>query len=179
MNADARAALWTAFLRGFTILIGLAAAVFMPGGAAAAETVEYQAGDIIVEQPWSRATLPGAKVAAGYLVVRNTGNSADRLLSVSSDLAERSEIHEMTVKDGVMTMRPLADGLEIGPGESVALEPGGYHLMFMNIERMLAEGDIFQATLEFEKAGSLAVEFKVEGRDGASSHGHGQKHNHD
>lgn len=124
---------------------------------------EYKAGDLEIEHPWSRATPPGAKVAGGYFTVVNKGNSPDRLLTISSDVSEKAELHEMGVKDGVMTMRPVSGGLEIPAGGKVALKPGGYHLMFVGLKRQPKQGEKFAATLTFEKAGAVKVEFAVEG----------------
>ncbi|CAH1655486.1 hypothetical protein CHELA40_11107 [Chelatococcus asaccharovorans] len=85
---------------------------------ASAQTVfahDMTVGPITVSQPWSRATPGGAKVAGGYLVIRNTGDQPDRLIAATSGISGRTEIHEMAVKDGIMTMRPLADGLTFPP----------------------------------------------------------------
>ncbi|WP_292232668.1 copper chaperone PCu(A)C [Mesorhizobium sp.] len=124
---------------------------------------EFKVGELEIGHPWSRATPPGAKVAGGYFTVTNKGNSPDRLLSISSDISDKAELHEMGVKDGVMTMRPVTGGLEIPAGGKVALKPGGYHLMFIGLKRQPKQGEKFPATLTFEKAGSVAVEFAVEG----------------
>lgn len=124
---------------------------------------EFKAGDLEIGHPWSRATPPGAKVAGGYLTVTNTGSSPDRLLSISSDISDKAELHEMGVKDGVMTMRRVSGGLEIPAGGKVALAPGGYHLMFVGLKRQPKQGETFSATLTFEKAGTVAVDFAVEG----------------
>lgn len=103
----------------------------------------------------------GAKIAGGYLKITNTGKSPDRLVSAISAGADRVEIHEMSMTDGVMKMRPLADGLTIKPGETVELKPGGLHMMFMDIKQPLKQGDKLKATLTFEKAGKLDVSFDV------------------
>ncbi|WP_292236111.1 copper chaperone PCu(A)C, partial [Mesorhizobium sp.] len=95
----------------------------------------FKLGDLEIGHPWSRATPPGAKVAGGYFSVTNKGAAPDRLVSVSSDICEKAELHEMGVKDGVMTMRPVGGGLEIPAGGKVALKPGGYHLMFVGLKR--------------------------------------------
>jgi copper(I)-binding protein len=123
---------------------------------------EFKLGDLEIDHPWSRATPPGAQVAGGYLTVVNHGGQADRLLSVTSDISARAEIHEMAVKDGVMTMRPVKGGVEIPAGGKVELKPGGYHLMLMGLKQPAKKGDSFPATLTFEKAGSVTVEFQVE-----------------
>lgn len=118
---------------------------------------------IAVERPWSRATPGGAKVAAGYLTIVNTGSSADRLVSVTSDISDRGEVHEMAVKDGVMTMRPIDGGVAVPAGGSVTLKPGSYHLMFQDLKHPLKQGERFDATLTFEKAGPLKATFEVQG----------------
>ena len=129
---------------------------------------EYKAGDIVIDHPWSRQTPEGAKVAGGFLVLTNTGSEADRLIGVSSPISMKGEVHEMAVDDkGVMTMRPVEGGLEVPAGGSVALKPGSYHLMFMGLTARPVEGESFEATLEFEKAGKVAVEFNVEAMGGA------------
>lgn len=124
---------------------------------------EFKVGDLEIGHPWSRATPAGAKVAGGYFTITNKGGTADRLLSISSDISDRAELHEMAVKDGVMTMRPVAGGLEIPAGGKVALAPGGYHLMFVGLKRQPKQGEKFSATLTFEKAGAVSVDFAVEG----------------
>ncbi|WP_217577910.1 copper chaperone PCu(A)C [Mesorhizobium sp. GbtcB19] len=124
---------------------------------------EFKVGDLEIEHPWSRATPPGAKVAGGYFTVVNKGSAPDRLLSITSDISEKAELHAMGVKDGVMTMRPVEGGLEIPAGGKVALKPGAYHLMFTGLKRQPKQGEKFPATLTFEKAGSVKVEFLVEG----------------
>ena len=136
---------------------------------------EFKAGDIEVVHPWSRATPAGAKVAAGYLAIKNVGSQADRLVSATGEIAGRVEIHEMAVDDkGVMTMRPLANGLEIPAGGEAELKPGGFHIMFLDLKQDVKEGETFKGSLTFEKAGTVDVEFAVEAMGGKSGHdGHG------
>lgn len=124
---------------------------------------EFKVGDLEIEHPWSREVPTGARVAGGYLSVKNTGGSSDRLISVASDIAAKAEVHQMSVKDGVMTMRQVDGGLEIPAGATVALEAGGYHLMFIDLKKQPKKGESFPATLTFEKAGSVTVDFAVEG----------------
>lgn len=131
---------------------------------------EFKLGDLDIGHPWSRATLPGAKVAAGYLTVKNNGSTPDRLISVTAEISGKGEIHEMTVKDGVMNMRPVAGGLEIPAGGEVKLEPGSYHIMFMELKAPAVEGERFPGTLTFEKAGTVEVEFAVEKAGGKADH---------
>lgn len=80
---------------------------------AKAVAAEFKSGAITVEQPWSRATPGGAKVASGYLTIENSGDSPDRLVSVTADIAGRTEIHQMSMTDGVVQMRQLRDGLPV------------------------------------------------------------------
>lgn len=121
----------------------------------------FKIGDLVVASPWTRATPGGAKIAGGYLKITNNGKSPDRLVGAATASADRVEIHEMSMTDGVMKMRQLADGLTIKAGETVELKPGGFHMMFMDIKRQLKQGDTLKATLSFEKAGKLDVSFNV------------------
>ena len=123
---------------------------------------DFQAGSITIDHPWSRATPPIAPVAGGYLTLTNDGDIADRLISISSPLSDRVEIHESTVSDGVASMRPVQIGIEIGAGETVELQPGGMHIMFLKPSRPLKDGERFGATLVFEQAGAIDVEFAVQ-----------------
>ncbi len=134
-----------------------------------AKPASTKAGTLEIQAPWSRATPGGAKVAGGYLVLRNTGAAEDRLIGGASDVAGRIEIHEMATIDGTMRMRALDKGLAIAPGASVELKPGGYHVMFMDLKQPLKEGQRFTATLTFEKAGKVPLEFEVRAM-GAGSH---------
>lgn len=141
-------------------------------GAAAAQSDTFKVGDITIASPWTRATPAGAKVAGGYLKLTNTGATADRLVGGSSEIAGRVEFHEMALSGGVMRMRPLNGGLEIKPGQTVELAPGGYHMMFMDLKRQLKQGDTVKATLRFEKAGPVEVIVKVGSIGGASAPHH-------
>ncbi|MGI9402356.1 MAG: copper chaperone PCu(A)C [Rhizobiaceae bacterium] len=117
-------------------------------------------GDLMIEQAWIRAAPSGAPVAGGYLKITNKGQSADKLVSVSAEFAGMSEVHEMAMEGDVMKMRPI-DGLPIGPGETVELKPGGFHLMFMKPNTEIKDGDSHMVVLVFENAGSLELEMPV------------------
>ena len=109
-------------MKNFAILVAALVAVSaLPAAIVSAQ--EYKAGSIEVDQPWSTATPRGANVAAGYMTIKNTGTEPDRLTGVSTPVAGKVEVHEMSMENGVMTMRPLASGLEIKPGETVELKP--------------------------------------------------------
>src|SRR6266542_2759314 len=93
--------------------------------AAPAGAEEVKAGDLVISQAWSRATPGGAKVAGGYLTIENKGAAADKLVSVSAEIAGKAEVHEMAMENGVMKMRLLDKGLVIDPGKTVKFAPGG------------------------------------------------------
>lgn len=140
---------------------------------------DYKIGTLEIEHPWARMTPAGAKVGGGYLTVENDGKEADRLVAATAEIAERVEIHEMSVKDGIMTMRMLPDGLEIPADGEVKLAPGGYHLMFMNLKQPLKEGESFKGSLTFARAGTVDVSFKVEGMAGPKGEAGHDAHSHD
>jgi copper(I)-binding protein len=153
--------------------------IFMLAVAALAVTAalahDSDVGSIHIDHPWSRETPKGATIASGYAVIENKGSLPDRLIGGSSEISGSFEIHEMTMQNGVMKMRPLEKGIEIAPGQSVKLEPGGYHIMFLELKQPPVKGKHFKGTLIFEKAGKVDVEFAVEGMGAMDMRG-GQMH---
>ena len=144
--------------RSFAFTMVLAALFAAPACAG-----EAKVGDLVITQAWSRATPSGAKVAGGYLVIENKGKTADRLVGGAGEIAGKVEVHEMAMKNGVMTMRPLDKGLAIEPGQTVKLAPGGHHLMMFDLKGQLKQGDKVPVSLEFEKAGKVTVSLDVQG----------------
>ena len=141
----------------------LAAALAAAAVAGAAGAHEFKLGDLTIGHPYAVATPATAKTGAGYLTIENGGDAPDRLVEVRADFP-RVEVHA-TEHDaaGVARMAPVA-AVEVGPGETVALEPGGTHVMFMGLTEPLEAGAHIAATLVFEKAGEVAVTFNVEPR---------------
>lgn len=170
----------------FSTRRALAAALVLTLAAAPAAAHEVTIGALKLTDLWSRATPPKAPTAAGYLTISNEGTEADTLVSVSSPIAEKSEIHLMETTDGVMTMKPV-EGVTIEPGETVDLKPGGYHLMFIGLKEGVTEGGNVAVTLTFEKAGSvetflhgMAIGSKgPKGDAGGEHHDHGAHDSHE
>lgn len=96
-------------------------------------------------------------MGAFYVTITNNGDDADTLLAVETDMAETVEVHSVEMEDDVMKMSPMHDGLEIPAGETVVLEPGGYHVMLIGITESLLDGEEFTATLQFENAGEVEI----------------------
>jgi copper(I)-binding protein len=138
---------------------------------------EFKIGDLEIGHPYSKAMIPGSKVAGGYMTITNHGSAPDRLVSASTSFAAETEIHEMKVENDIMTMNEIPGGLEIPPGQTVELKPGGLHVMFMNVASPSKEGDRIKATLTFEKAGTVEVEFAVGPANGKQDQ-HGEHHAH-
>lgn len=114
---------------------------------------------ITVEAPWTRAAGAGGQ-GAGFVTIRNAG-TADRLLSASTPAAGRTELHTM-IRDGdIMRMRQV-DAIALPAGGTVALAPGGLHIMLIGLTRPLAVGEQVPLTLVFERAGTLTVELSVQ-----------------
>ncbi len=125
---------------------------------------------VTVEQPWSRATPPGAKIGVGFLRLKNAGAAAERVVGASSPVAGRVEMH-VTTRDGdVMKMRQV-ESFEIPAGGSVELKPGGAHLMLMGLQRPLAQGERVPLTLKLQSGVTLEIELDVAAL-GARSPGH-------
>jgi copper(I)-binding protein len=132
------------------------------GFAPFAAAQSYKLGTLEIDQPWTRATPPTAKAGGGFMTITNRGAAADRLVAVRSGASGKVEIHEMKMDGSVMRMRELDKGLEIPPGATVALKPGGYHIMFMELKAPFAKDAKVPVTLVFEKAGSIDVELAVQ-----------------
>ena len=133
------------------------------GTASLALAAEVTAGSLTITGGFSRATLPNAPVGGGFLTITNTGSEDDRLISATSPVAGEVQIHEMKMEGDVMKMAQLPDGLPIPAGQTVTLQPGGFHLMFMQLKQALVEGTKLPVTLTFEKAGTVEVELDIEG----------------
>jgi copper(I)-binding protein len=129
--------------------------------AAPAAAQDYKLGALEIGHPWARATPPTAPTGGGYLSVKNTGTEPDRLVSVSSPAAGVVQVHEMKMEGNVMRMREIDGPLEIKPGETVTLAPGGMHLMMMGLKAPLKQGEKVPLSLVFEKAGKIDVELVV------------------
>jgi hypothetical protein len=146
------------FPRTVILLASLTTLFFAP-----ARAEDVKAGDLVISQAWTRATPGGAKTGGGFVTIENKGTAPDKLIGASSDGAGKIEVHEMTMTNGVMKMRPVEGGLAIDPGKTVKLAPGGYHLMMMDLKSPLKQGDKMPVTLQFEKAGKVAVSLDVQG----------------
>ena len=140
------------------------------GSGAPSGPVRVVAGDLTLTGVWGRPAPAGGTgtheqemtgTSAAYLTIENAGSEPDRLVSASSPAAKTVEIHEMQEVDGAMRMRPLAGGLAIPASGTVALEPGGYHVMLIGLVQDLTEGDIYDLTLTFERAGDVTVQVPV------------------
>jgi len=153
MKLDART-----FSRGAPAIFALAIA---QGAAPAAQAADYDVGPIHIAQPWARATPKGAVAGAAYMTITNTGKTPDKVSCVSSDASAQCQIHTLSMDNGVMKMRPVEGGLEIKPGETVTLAPGGLHMMLVNLKHPLEAGQSVMATLKFDNAGSVDVTYPI------------------
>lgn len=137
----------------------------------AAQEQPVTVGELRISSAWARAMLPGQKAGGGYLTITNAGTADDRLVSAASPAAAKVEIHEMKVVDDVMVMRPVA-GLVIPAGAAVELEPGGLHVMFMQVPKGFAAGETVPLTVQFEKAGAVELQLPVLAGAGEDHSGH-------
>jgi copper(I)-binding protein len=153
--------------------------------AALAFSAQAMAGDVTVDRAWARASIGTDRPGVAYMTIVNKGGTLDRLSGVSTPVAGRAEIHQSVMADGVMKMR-AAGAIDIEPGATVTLEPGGLHLMLMSLKRELKEGDGFPLTLIFAQAGEVTVHVAVAGIGAKQAptehhrhHEQHEKHEHD
>ncbi|MCF7521366.1 copper chaperone PCu(A)C [Neisseria sp. ZJ106] len=138
------------------------------------------AAGIHTHDAWARATVEGMKMGGAFVVVHNEKNTADTLTGAASPVAERVEIHTHINDNGVMRMRQAKDGVALPPKASVALKPGGYHIMFMGLKKPLTAGDKFPVTLKFKHDKPQTVTFEVKNAPAPAEqhHHHGEAHQH-
>lgn len=129
------------------------------GLAAPAFAHEYTVGAIRIDHPVIRVASPVSKTGAGYLTVTNTGKTPDRLLSVATSAANRSDLHGSIARGTIMQMRAQSGGVPVPAGGTVTFAPGGLHVMFIGFKASLQAGTHIKARLTFEKAGSIDVQF--------------------
>lgn len=132
-----------------------------------------------IDQPWMRATPPGAQVAGGFMIITNKGSAADRLVGATSPVAERVELHVSVHEGGMMKMKQV-QGFDVPANGQFVLQPGGGHMMFVNIKRPIKQGEKIPVTLKFKNAGEMTVEYAVGGVGamgaGGGAHRHDTKH---
>jgi copper(I)-binding protein len=130
-----------------------------------------RASTIVVESAWARELPPVSPNGVAYLTLRNTGTRSDALLAVDTPVAAQAQLHVHQTVGGMMRMRRV-DVVELAPGETVRMAPGGLHLMLLGLEAPLRRGARFVVTLHFREAPSLEVQVRV-GEPGAGDDGHG------
>ncbi len=122
---------------------------------------EYSSGHLVIAHPHMTAPLPGANISAGYLTITNRGSETERLIAVSADFAKKGQIHSVAIVNGTAKMRPVTNGIEIPPGQSVVLKKGGFHMMFLQVSQDVRVGKLQTVSLMFEKASRIDVEMIV------------------
>jgi periplasmic copper chaperone A len=159
-------------MRAFFAAVSFAAAAVLAGPSLAHD---FKAGALVIDHPTVSPQRGQVPVVAGYMDIRNTGRTADRLLSASSPDAGRVEIHtHERGPGGVMRMRPVAGGVAIPAGRTISFRPGGLHLMVYDPKERVDEGDVVEVALVFEKAGRVTVGAIAETpQPGRQGHGHG------
>ena len=136
----------------------LFAAVFL----ASAASLPAWAANVSVTDAWARATMPGQKVSGAYMQIQSDADA--RLVGASSTVVPRVEVHEMKMDGDVMRMREVK-AIDLPQGKTVSLQPGGYHIMLMNLQKPIAAGDVIPLSLVIESGGKRqTVEVKAEAR---------------
>lgn len=136
--------------------------------AASVHAHQFAAGDLVIAHPWSRPTAPGMPGVA-YLAITNNGPLEEVLLSAHTPAAARVEFHRTVFEGGMARMRP-AGTLSIAPGKTLRAEPGGLHLMLVELKSPLVDGTTMPLVLTFKSAGEVTVQIRVELRDQDGAH---------
>jgi periplasmic copper chaperone A len=145
------------------------AAICGLAGLARAEPTET-VGKVAIYDAWARASLGRAGTSAVYMTLEAGGDRGDRLVAAASPVATSAELHTHLMEGGVAKMRPV-EAIEIAPGESTVLEPGGLHIMLVGLDDKLVEGNTMPLSLTFEDSGTIELEVPIRGVGGGVSHG--------
>lgn len=168
-------------MRFVQVLAGFALSLF---SLHAAMADDYNFGSMALDDLWVRASVPGQVNGAGYLEIENKGEAADKLIAVESTASKRIELHTIINENGVAKMREVEGGIPVPAKGKTNLKPGGYHVMFIQLNGPFKVGEKVDAVMKFEKAGAVNVQFKVKpatynpgssGEQGMPMHG-GMKH---
>ena len=160
-------------IRSHPIAVALVLVVVF--GVASASAHEFKIGQIGVATPWARATIGSGKTGVVYLTVHNRGTATDRLIAVSTPIAKRAALHTHKMDKGVMRMHPV-ETIELAQGKTIALAPGGTHIMLMGLKYPLREGGTFPLTLTFAEAGSATIAIDIQSATAAGGHAHKSGH---
>lgn len=131
--------------------------------------------DIMIHDGWARASIGQASNSAAYMTIMTHGDSPDTLIAASTPIADRAELHNHTVEDGIAKMRRV-ETIDVMPGEPVTLEPGGLHVMLMGLKEKLEAGATLPLTLTFEQAGDVTMELPIKDAIGQMNHSKAHKH---
>ncbi len=155
--------------------------MFRPLTAAFAASLAFAsaaAAEIVVHDAYARSASPVARSGAVFMVLENTGDTADRLVAAATDAAARVELHtHIENAEGVMRMVEVKDGFEVPAGGRHALRRGGDHVMLMGLAAPLEQGETLPLTLTFEQAGEVTLDVVVDSERRPAGHG-GMHHGH-
>ena len=151
----------------FTLVI----AAIAGSGASFAQEIS-RLDDLVIERQWARASIGTRRPAAAYLSIRNKGTENDTLLEVSTPLSGMAEVHTMEMKNGIMKMVRIEDGIKIDAMKEHILIRGGEHIMFMGLNEPFENGKIIPVILQFENSGEVTVEVVVDQKRKDKKHSH-------
>lgn len=153
------------YTRFAKVLAGFVLAGACFAGMPKAMAQDYMVGQMEIAQPWARPST--VRTGAAYFRLTNKGDSADALISVAGDVADKVELHTMTMDGNIMRMRKV-ESLILPAGKSIAIEPGGLHIMLIGLKKPLVEGESFPLHLTFKKAGGVDITVHVQAKPPAS-----------
>ena len=140
---------------------------------------DQTSANLQVTDAWIRASAPGQTNGAGYMTINNTSHHPDRMISASTSVAGRTELHTVLTEDGLAKMREV-NAIDIAANSMAKFSPNGFHVMFLQMKQPFKEGETIPVTLKFEKSGEIKVDFVVKpttynpsGQNAPMNHDHG------
>ena len=120
---------------------------------------------VSITHAWAKTTVPGGQVSAAYMDIKST--TPVKLVKVETAIAGNVEIHNMTMKSGVMEMKAV-DAIDVPANKTVSLKPGGYHVMLMMLAASITKGDTvpLKLTFEGESTKTFTVDVNAKAQEG-------------
>ena len=122
---------------------------------------DYSKNNVNIDHPIIKVVKSSSKVGAGYMKIINKSNKEVKLFNIEANIAKTQEIHEVILENDVFKMRPINTEILIKPKETLEFKPKSYHFMFFNFNKELADNEMLEAKLKFDKGLVIPIKFKV------------------
>ena len=123
------------------------------------ETITFKG--LILSDFWIKKVIANNNITAGYIKIENKNDMNERLISVESNFSKRTELHYMNIKNDIMIMKHLEDGVLIKSKSKINLKPRSFHIMFIDLTKSFNKTSSQKVKFNFENAGSIIINMPI------------------